>query len=48
VRADDSITVGLARDERVASIDDREPGVVKVTVASGIALRFRDFAIVSA
>lgn len=50
LRADDSIKVGLERYERVMSIDDREPGVVKVTVASGIALRFRyrDVAIVSA
>ena len=41
LRADDRIKVGLERYERVTSIDDREPGVVKVTVASGIALRFR-------
>jgi hypothetical protein len=50
LRADDRIKVGLERYERVTSIDDREPGVVKVTVASGIALRFRyrDIAIVAA
>lgn len=50
LRADDSIKVGLERFERVTEIDDREPGVVKVTVASGVALHFayRDVAIVAA
>lgn len=49
LRADDRIKVGLERYERVTRIDDREPGVVKVIVASGLALRYgyRDVATVS-
>lgn len=49
LRANDRIKVGLARFERVTRIDDREPGVLKVIVASGLALRFqyRDIATVS-
>jgi CRP-like cAMP-binding protein len=50
LRADDRIKVGLERYERVTRIDDREPGVVKVIVASGTVHRFRyrDIATVSA
>jgi hypothetical protein len=40
LRADDRIKVGLERYERVTRIDDREPGVVKVIVASGLALHY--------
>jgi hypothetical protein len=49
LRMDDRIKVGLERYERVMQIDDREPGVVKVTVASGLAIHFgyRDTATVS-
>jgi hypothetical protein len=49
LRADDRIKVGLERYERVTRIDDREPGVVKVIVASGLALHYgyRDMATVS-
>jgi hypothetical protein len=47
---DDRIKVGLERYERVMRIDDREPGVVKVTVASGLSIQYgyRDIAVVSA
>ena len=50
LRADDRIKVGLERYERVTRIDDREPGVVKVIVASGVAIHYgyRDLATVSA
>jgi hypothetical protein len=39
----------LERYERVTRIDDREPGVVKVVVASGLSLSFgyRDLATIS-
>lgn len=49
LRADDRIKVGLERYERVTRIDDREPGVLKVIVASGVSLtfRYRDTATVS-
>ena len=49
LRANDRIKVGLERFERVMRIDDREPGVVKVTVASGLSIQYgyRDMAIVS-
>lgn len=49
LRTDDRIKVGMERYERVMSIDDREPGVVKVTVASGLAIHFgyHDMATVS-
>jgi hypothetical protein len=40
LRTDDRIKVGLERYERITNIDDREPGVVKVAVASGIVHRF--------
>jgi hypothetical protein len=50
LRADDRIKVGMERYERVTRIDDREPGVVKVFVASGTvhSFRYRDVAIISA
>jgi hypothetical protein len=50
LRMDDRIKVGLERYERVMRIDDREPGVVKVTVASGLSIQYgyRDIAVVSA
>lgn len=50
LRMDDRIKVGLERYERVLRIDDREPGVVKVTVASGLSIQYgyRDVAVVSA
>lgn len=50
LRADDRIKVGLERYERVTHIDDREPGVIKVVVASGLSLtfRYRDLATVAA
>jgi hypothetical protein len=49
LRADDRIKVGMERYERVTRIDDREPGVLKVIVASGLSLKFhyRDTATVS-
>jgi hypothetical protein len=49
LRADDRIKVGLERYERVTRIDDREPGVVKVIVASGLAIHYgyRDLATVT-
>lgn len=49
IRTNDRIKVGMERYERVTSIDDREPGVVKVIVASGVAIHFgyRDTATVS-
>jgi hypothetical protein len=40
LRADDRIKVGLERYERVMRIDDREPGVVKVIVASGLSIQY--------
>jgi hypothetical protein len=50
LRADDRIKVGLERYERIRQIDDREPGVVKVVMASGVEFRFgyRDVATVAA
>jgi hypothetical protein len=50
LRADDRLKVGLERFERIQRIDDREPGIVKVVVASGVELRFayRDTAVVAA
>ena len=49
LRANDCIKVGMERFERVTRIDDREPGVLNVIVASGTIHRFhyRDIAIVS-
>jgi hypothetical protein len=49
LRANDCIKVGMERFERVTRIDDREPGVLNVIVASGTVHRFhyRDIAIVS-
>jgi hypothetical protein len=50
LRADDRIKVGLERYEQVTSINDREPGVLTVIVASGLTLtfRYRDTATVAA
>jgi hypothetical protein len=50
LRADDRIKVGLERYEQVTRIDDREPGVLTVIVASGLTLtfRYRDTATVAA
>ncbi len=50
LRTDDRIKVGLERYERVTRIDDREPGVVKVIVASGLSIHYgyHDLATVSA
>jgi len=50
LRTDDRIKVGLERYERVTRIDDRQPGVVTVIVASGLTIRYgyRDVAVVSA
>ena len=49
LRTNDRIKVGMERFERVAGIDDREPGVVKVTVASGNVHNFgyHDIAVIA-